>query len=433
MKELIAKVNGILEKYSNMDGITGRNFNIFKICEIHDKEVLICRFIYQLINPKGLHNQGDTFLRKFIVDALGGQIIDNNDKNDEESNLIMTDREIKSAEVFKEYLIQNERRIDLLIKTDKRVIPIEVKIYAGDQEDQCKDYADWAKKQKKDKEYILYYLTLDGHYPSERSVDYEKNQYDNEEEIDKELKEKYKLTRISFKNDILKWIEDCIKDIRIIDKKQIVDNMMQFLNIIKELCNMGTDEQNEEVKNVLNNKESFKAYIAMKQCQAYVTSEIFKNIIESLIKWANNNHYVLDDAYNDYIDQINLLCKGNPIGEKVPGFGIVLNENDTKFNCKLSICVEATKNDGFYFGIYVKDENKNRADAIKQIKMYLNEKCINGYSNTYWPFWRYINDINFANPKDSFAELLDENYLKNFIEDIEAEFEKLYSVLIDSK
>ena len=276
-------------------------------------------------------------------------------------------------------------------------------------------------------------MTLDGHYPSERSVDYEKNQYDNEEEIDKELKEKYKLTRISFKNDILKWIEDCIKDIRIIDKKQIVDNMMQFLNIIKELCNMGTDEQNEEVKNVLNNKESFKAYIAMKQCQAYVTSEIFKNIIESLIKWANNNHYVLDDAYNDYIDQINLLCKGNPIGEKVPGFGIVLNENDTKFNCKLSICVEATKNDGFYFGIYVKDENKNRADAIKQIKMYLNEKCINGYSNTYWPFWRYINDINFANPKDSFAELLDENYLKNFIEDIEAEFEKLYSVLIDSK
>ena len=203
---------------------------------------------------------------------------------------------------------------------------------------------------------------------------------------------------------------------------------------------MGTDAQNEDVKTILNNKENFKAYIAMTKCQACVTSKIFKSIIESLIKWADEKNYLLDDVYNDkdgndYKGQIDKLCSGESIGEKVPGFGIILNENDTRFNCKLSICLEATKNDGLYYGVYLKDDDEKISETSKQIKDYLNGNGYNGYYVKKWPFWKYINDkyINFALPDDNFAELLDKNYLEEFIEKIKSEFDELYKVLIESK
>ena len=130
--------------------MTGKNFNIFKVCEIGEKEVLICRFIYQLINPKGLHNQGDVFLRKFITDVLGGVISDS--ENKDSGKLIITESELSKVRVYKEFVIKNNRRIDLLIETNEHTIPIEVKIFAGDQENQCNDYLKYSKKS------TLYYL-----------------------------------------------------------------------------------------------------------------------------------------------------------------------------------------------------------------------------------------------------------------------------------
>ena len=430
MKELLTKISGIAEKYQKINEVTGQNFNIFKVCEIHDKEVLICRFIFQLINPLGLHNQGNIFLKKFLVDVLG-YIISNENKNIKEEELIITESELENIKVYKEYVIKNDRRIDLLIKTTNKVIPIEVKIYASDQKNQCKDYSDWSKEQGC--ECTLYYLTLDGHFPSDYSISYEKsfNEYKNDCEIDSELFINYKLKRISFRNEIVKWIEDCIKDIAIIEKKQIVDNMIQFLNIIRELCNMGLEIENNEVKKLMGNQENFKSYIIMKQCEGYITSTVFKNLIKKLNEWAKDNGYLVNDMYNNYEKEIECLCTGGRLGNDVPGFGI--DCKNTKFNCDLIVCVEVTRNDGLYYGVYIMNEKDRTYDMSELIKGSLKENS--GYNNLMWPFWDYIKGnneevVDFAKPNNAFAELLDDKNFNKLVDDIKEKIKDLYDKIM---
>ena len=56
------------------------------------------------------------------------------------------DAELKTAKVYREYQIDDSRRIDFAIKTSEKFIPIEVKIYASEQQNQCFDYYLEAKK-----------------------------------------------------------------------------------------------------------------------------------------------------------------------------------------------------------------------------------------------------------------------------------------------
>jgi len=61
----------------------------------------------------------------------------------------------------------NYGRIDLLVDGEGFCYPIEVKIYAGNQNQQIKRYAQFAAKVQDSQ---VYYLTLDGHEPSEDST-----------------------------------------------------------------------------------------------------------------------------------------------------------------------------------------------------------------------------------------------------------------------
>lgn len=42
------------------------SYNIFQVLRIEDKEVLICRFLGDLLNPKGSHGCGVLFLKHFF-------------------------------------------------------------------------------------------------------------------------------------------------------------------------------------------------------------------------------------------------------------------------------------------------------------------------------------------------------------------------------
>ena len=78
-------------------------------------------FIYELLNPKGSHNQGDIFLKLFLKQIL----------KEEEY------KEIDSiGNVQRETLTNKNRRIDFTIETSNLLIAIEMKIKAGDQENQ---------------------------------------------------------------------------------------------------------------------------------------------------------------------------------------------------------------------------------------------------------------------------------------------------------
>ena len=77
--------------------------------------------------------------------------------------------------VYKEYPIDEERRIDIVLTGNGRFIPVEVKIYAGEQQAQCCDYYQYAVK--RDKDTYVVYLTLHGTMPSKYSLESKDGSY----------------------------------------------------------------------------------------------------------------------------------------------------------------------------------------------------------------------------------------------------------------
>ena len=98
---------------------------------------------------KWRHGYGILFLKSFMHDLL---------KEDSVSDLSLA-----HTDVVKEFVIDHERRIDIVIQNPCFFIPIEVKIYAGEQEGQCYDYYQYARNAK------MVYLTRFGDVPSEYS------------------------------------------------------------------------------------------------------------------------------------------------------------------------------------------------------------------------------------------------------------------------
>ena len=159
----------LLRKYK------GYGFNLIRLLGAETDEVKICRLLYELLSPRGSHSQGNKFLRLFCSMVL-------------EKNFFK--EVIASSFVYREKAICDRRRIDLFIEAGAYQFPIEVKIYAGDQKDQCKDYFQYAKAPNGEKP-TMYYLTLDGHEPSDYSTGTEKSVH---------------VVPLSFADDIIPWL-----------------------------------------------------------------------------------------------------------------------------------------------------------------------------------------------------------------------------------
>jgi len=228
IKSIIEQINIINKKYNEIDKITGRNFNIFDAANIGHREIIHTQLLSELLSPNGSHNQKDKFLKIFL-DILGLNF------------------KLKNPKCYPEYIIDNNRRIDILIDDNDFIIAIEAKIFAKDSDNQLKDYYDFLNKNKKESK--LFYLTLNGNLPSENSL----NDLSNNDII-----------IISFKNEIYKWITECIKEVS--DIPIIRDGLYQYELLLERLTNKNKKKE-EEVKEVISkDSESIKA-----------ADEIFKN------------------------------------------------------------------------------------------------------------------------------------------------------------
>ena len=67
---LLAEISEISNKYSLINQKTGGHFNIFEIAGINSDEVKICKVLYELLNPRGSHFQGYTYLKLFAENVL---------------------------------------------------------------------------------------------------------------------------------------------------------------------------------------------------------------------------------------------------------------------------------------------------------------------------------------------------------------------------
>ena len=222
-QKLLQAVDEALNRIKASHSESGKDFNIFSILGVEENEVRICMFIYSLIDPRGDHGVGTVYLQEFLKHVLGIEDF--------------AADELKSAVVEREKLIKDARRIDLYIKTPKRAIPIEVKIYAEDQPRQCMDYFSYAENS------CMYYLTLDGHEPSA----YSKGNLCNGTD--------YK--SISFERQIVEWLNIILKLDETEKRPGVKLLIEQFRENLAKLTRLSEKEKTMEIEKLIDGANAF--------------------------------------------------------------------------------------------------------------------------------------------------------------------------------
>lgn len=222
----IVKENQAAEKY-----------NIFKVLEVTDKEVMMCRVLADFLNPHGAHGKGKLYLNSFLAEVL---------KRKDADHICET------ARVYKEYPITAGRRVDIVISSDDVFIPIEVKIYARDQKAQCFDYYSFAKE--KDSLTKVVYLTIWGSAPS---------QYSMESRDGNASLESNDCICISFADDIIMWLDTLWKEETNVSMK---DMILQYKEAIENFTlSLNEDVQMKLIDKIMESEENFKGMLAINE------------------------------------------------------------------------------------------------------------------------------------------------------------------------
>ena len=104
---LVDGVTDIIKRYEAQWQKTGEKYNLFKVAGIARKEVIMCRVLADLMNPRGKHCQGSRYLglfRETIAPKLPGRPA----------------LDIEHTRVTTEYVIGENRRIDITLEDGVR-------------------------------------------------------------------------------------------------------------------------------------------------------------------------------------------------------------------------------------------------------------------------------------------------------------------------
>lgn len=243
-----------------------KNYNIFKVLEITNREILMCRVLADFLNPRGEHGKGDKYLKIFLEKILH--------RDDYE-------KICESAYVFKEYPIAGDRRIDIVIESVDVFIPIEVKIYAADQKAQCYDYYMYAAK--RDSAAKVIYLTKWGDMPSRCSI----SSVDGRNIILQE-----NIQCISFTKDIINFMDMIIES----EEEVIIrETAQQYKDAIKEFTVSLDEELKVEIANRLcENKQNFRSMLAIEQAADKAKAKLMYSLFEEF----ETSFFSIKDKYS---------------------------------------------------------------------------------------------------------------------------------------
>ncbi len=385
---LLQQVSGISSKYDLINKKTGGYFNIFEIANIEYNEVIICRLLHELLSPDGNHFQGIKYLKIFFENVL---------------DIDITDEELKTVKVFREYIIEDNRRIDLVIQSENYFIPIEVKIFAGEQESQCADYLKLARSSK------LYYLTRFGDKPSSYST--------NNLSVE-EIEEK--ISCISFETDILNWLESCVSQADTIKIAAIREILFQFINVIRKFTNQVEDVKEMEILDVITkNPENMRNAIDIKNCVDKAGINLMKKIFQSVEQRLESKG--IKKLYNkyDYADDDFKKCRDFYKYQKSSYPGIsYLHKSSVKNDVDIWVRIEIDYAIFIGYCCPVNGEWEKQVLSADEIKKYTGHEA---EIDNWWAYWEYLpNDDeavcpDFKNADEPFLQLFDNDKCEKFI------------------
>lgn len=384
---LLHEISSITKKYDLLYQKTGGYFNIFEIANIATDELSICRVLYELLSPTGMHYQKTAYLKIFFEIVLKIEI---------------SDKELMTARVFREYSLDNQRRIDLVIETSNRLVPIEVKIFAEDQKKQCYDYFQKARNSN------VYYLTLFGDLPSESSaagLTKIENGYDE-------------VSCISFAVDILNWLDLCVKQTTTLKIAPIREVIFQLMSVIRQFTNQMEGDEEMEIKDLLmKSSEHMRSAIAIENSIDEAKKEIILKLfkaIESKVdtpKLVNEYDYAADD-----FKKISEFYRYNR--SSYPGISYLYKSNIKE---SIDIWVRVEIDWRIYIGYCCVIDGQAGKQSLteKEIKNILNvEPCIDDW----WLYWEFLpvdNEIecpNFKSLNEEYFKLYDDESFNKFVD-----------------
>lgn len=265
MEEFLCEFSKLLAKNNEIkeyERAQGNSFNIFNVLGMTSNEVkLHSALIVEMLDPNGSHGMKDLFLKAFI-EALGLSDFNLN---------------TKSASVEKEKNIGRKTQttggiLDIMITDAHKVIIIENKIYASDQDNQLLRYKNFAQNFKESK---LYYLTLHCNNAKDSSL----GLYSSMSHDDYEC--------ISYEKHILEWIDRCIE---ISSEKPLVNNtLIAYRNLIKQLTYQDDPFHDKMISLMTEKKYALAVAEIIELEDDWFLSLLKRYVFDELQRFANEN------------------------------------------------------------------------------------------------------------------------------------------------
>ena len=257
----------------------GENFNLFSILSIERYELKHSALIANLLDPKGSHGCGDAFLRAFFEIALKGTAYPF-----ESSTPLDSRTEHYTGPIAGD----TGGRIDILVKSSHYGLIIENKIYAGDQDKQLIRYDNYGKEIFGADGYLLVYLTLYGYDASKESTATK-----SAEEVG--------YLRLSYAEDILRWLEQCAR--LAYDKPLVRESLNQYIRTIKQLTYQDMNEENiQTIIDLAVDHPEVVATLSSKR-DAIAQGIRKKYIFDKLKEYADQKGWLYDDSESSYNEE----------------------------------------------------------------------------------------------------------------------------------
>jgi hypothetical protein len=378
-RKLLSDVHEIMEANASLY-IPQSEYNIFNVLEVTEKEVIMCRFLTDLLNPEGQHGCGILFLKSFFENVL---------KKEQINDILLT-----YTKVVKEYGIDDERRIDIAIYNSRFFIPMEVKIYAGEQECQCYDYYTYGKLF--DDNVKIIYLTRYGTIPTE---------YSRKAKNGTEILPIDKIICISWEKDIYEWLSAFLVQL----DEPIKSLVSQYIDAIRFIADRREDRIMENCMNILyESSDFFNAGVQiekiMKSAKLKLMRLVFDNLKTEMNKIAPKFGLELENKFNYYsYEDIKRHEKFyDSANSTYPGLNYVIKKAKfKKANLQMWFRIEIAEN--LYAGITLFDTEAEpqcgysrgyevdsiSAKQINEAAKYLNKDII--MPTDWWLTWCYPN------------------------------------------
>ncbi len=392
------------------------SYNLFETLEISGKEVLMCRFLADLLNPEGSHGCGILFLKTFLEEVL--------------QEKRMPDSLLSHTIVTKEYVIDKDRRIDLVIQNADFFIPMEVKIYAGEQEGQCFDYFEHAKSSK------MVYLTRFGDTPS---------LYSRKQRGGSGILSLSQIQCISWSEDISGWLDRRLGSL----PQPVEEAVQQYLDTIHRVSDGRKRKKMEKIMEVLHESPDYFAAgleieRTMKQAKIKLIRMVFddfKEAMEPLTKkygleletdakyysYENPKHDRFYDCYSTY-PGLNYVVKQAKFQKESLQMWFRIEIEQNLFAGFSLFDIEAEPQDGYSKGYQV---NEITEGLINEAAKYLDREII--VPENWWFAWNYSNGKrsyqeqevpDFKAINDCAVSLVDPETRKEYVKDAVAGFEQ---------